>query len=288
MKNIWKLLFVPHEKNNHRAMLLKPTFLCLLMAFFLFSKSLIKSFTVLRPGVLGYSSEITDSQVFALTNIERQKLNLPPLHYNSTLSKSATLKGQDMFAHNYWAHNSPQGKTPWDFFKSVDYNYSVAGENLAKDFDNNDSLMKAWMNSPSHRSNIISDKYQEIGIGVVQGILDGVKTTIVVQHFASPADSEIADNTSSETEFNSHPYGLAYSNSNVLAQSVNSSLFSPLLLTKIISISIFLLLIGTLFIDGYITLKNKTKRLNGSTVAHISFLVVILLFVVFTQQGVIF
>lgn len=289
MKKIWHLLFVPHEKNNHRALLLKPTFLCLLLAFYFFNQSLIKTFTIVKPGVLGYSSQITSSKIFTLTNIERQKQNLPPFHYNSVLSQSAESKAKDMFANNYWAHNSPKGTTPWDFFKNAGYRYSVAGENLGKDFYDNESLIKAWMDSPTHRDNIVNDKYQEIGIGVVNGVLNGVKTTLVVQHFGTPLNSSIANNTPDETQFNAHPFGLNSTDSNVLSQSVQSSkTISPLFLTKIISVSMFVLIISVLFIDGFITFKNKTKRLTGSSIGHIGFLVVILLFVIFSQQGVIF
>lgn len=281
-------LFVPHEKNNHRALLLKPSFLCLLIAFYIFNQSLIKSFVKIKPGVLGYSSEITASKVFALTNIERQNIGLPPLHYSSKLSESAREKAQDMFANNYWAHNSPTGVTPWDFFKKVDYTYSIAGENLAKDFYDTDSLMTAWMKSPTHKANIVNNKYQEIGIGVVNGILDGVKTTLVVQHFGSPLNGLISDQTIDEKEFNSDPYKIDSLSKNVLSQSVYSKNINPLILNKIIGLVMFILIIGVLFIDGFVTIKNKTKRLTGSSVGHIGFLVIILFFMILTQQGTIF
>lgn len=282
-------LFIPHEKNNHRALLLKPGFLCLLVAFYIFNQSLIKSFTIIKPGVLGYSSEITASKVFISTNLERQKLGLPPLHYSSVLSESAKNKAQDMFLGNYWAHNSPSGKTPWDFFKQANYKYLVAGENLAKDFYDTDSLLKAWMKSPTHRENIVNSKYQEIGIGVVDGVLNGVKTTLVVQHFASPVNGLVIDQTPEEKDFNANPYELISSNTNVLSQSVGSNnRLSPLFLSKIIGSFMFIFIIGVLFIDGFVTFKNKTKRLNGSTAGHIGFLVIILFFMIFTQQGVIF
>lgn len=289
MKRFWHLLFIPHEKNNHRALLLKPSFLCLLIAVYVFNQSLIKSFTIIKPGVLGYSSEITVSKIFNLTNIERQKIGLGPLHFNSVLSESAANKGRDMFANNYWAHNSPNGKTPWDFFKGVGYKYSIAGENLAKDFYDSESVVNAWMKSPTHKANIVNNKYEEIGIGVVEGVLNGIKTTLVVQHFGAPLNSVMTNNTSEETEFNSHPFDLAISqDSKVLAQSTKSKIINPLSLTKLISISMFVLIISVLFIDGFITLKNKTQRLTGSSIGHIGFLSVILLFMIFSQQGVIF
>jgi len=136
---------------------------------------------------LGYSSEITVEKVLQQTNQQRQNNDLPPLLFNSALSESARLKAEDMFVNNYWAHSSPEGSSPWDFIKSTDYQYSVAGENLAKDFYDTPSMVKAWMHSPTHRDNIVHLKYKETGIAVVNGVLGGIKTTLVVQHFGTPS-----------------------------------------------------------------------------------------------------
>lgn len=276
------LLFIPHEKNNHRALLLKPGFLALFIAIYLLSQSLIKTFTIAKPGVLGYSSEITVQKVFNMTNDERVQNGLIIYHYNSTLSQSAQKKAQDMFTNNYWAHNSPSNKTPWDFIKETGYQYSVAGENLAKDFYDTDSLMKTWMNSPTHKANIVNNKYQEIGIAVVNGVLDGVKTTLVVQHFGTPLNGEITNITPEEIAYNSP------NSPQVLAVTSTSKSISPLFISKIISSFMFLLIICVLIIDSYITLKNNTHRMTGSSASHIGFLLIILLFMLFSRQGVIF
>jgi hypothetical protein len=279
---------MPHEKNNHKAWLLHPYAISLFIVIYLANQSLIGLYTKIKPGVLGYSSEITAQKIFQETNLERQKNNLPILHYNSTLSKSATAKGNDMFTSDYWAHNSPSGKTPWDFFKSVNYDYQIAGENLARDFYDNENVIKAWMNSPTHRANIVNNKYKEIGIGVVDGVLNGVKTTLVIQHFGTPVDvSTIADKTTEEIQFNAHPLADASDSVKVLSQ--NSSVrFSPLTITKYLSGLIFLIILSVIFIDGYMTLKNKTHRFSGSNAGHFVFLLVIFILIIFLRQGNIF
>lgn len=264
--------FLPHPDNNHRALLLQPSFLALFIAIYILNQSFIKSFTIARPGVLGYSSEITISKVLSQTNNERAKIGLPELTFNSTLSQSAMLKANDMFANNYWAHTSPQNKSPWDFFKTAGYEYSVAGENLAKDFYDTESLMRAWMNSPTHRENIVKDKYQEIGIAVVNGVLGGVKTTLVVQHFGTPRNGVVLASTP-PTDNNLAP----------VAPSI-----SPLQISKYFAIFMFTFIIGLLVVDSYITLKNKTSRLTGSSAGHIGFLVVVLILLTVAQQGTIF
>lgn len=298
MAKFISLLFIPQEKNNHRALLLQPSFLGILIALYLLNQSLIRSFTMLKPGVLGYSSEITVQKVLDQTNSQRQKYNLPLLKYNATLSQSAAAKAQDMFNNDYWAHTSPQGKTPWDFFKSVGYRYSLAGENLAKDFYDTDSLVKAWMNSPTHRDNIINSKYQEIGIAVVNGTLNGVKTTLVVQHFGTPVIAANTNNSGSTlsgndgvvpaSETETVPVEAAAPVATAINPSASSFLINPLLVTKVIGAIIFLLIITVLTVDSYITLKNRTPRLTGSSASHIGFLFIILMLLIFGQQGAIF
>lgn len=278
LKKIWSHYFIPQERNNHRATLLKPNFLLFFLILYLLNQSFIKSFTNLKPGVLGYSSEITAQKVFDQTNSEREKNGVKSLIYNSTLSKSAKQKAEDIFTNNYWSHNSPQGKTPWTFFESVGYRYSIAGENLAKDFYDTESLVKAWMNSPTHKENIMNSKYQEIGIAVVNGTLNGIKTTLVVQHFGTPLNASDLKNINNSE--------LIIQN-NVLSVT-NEKLVSPLALSKILGSIIFIVLVVVLFIDGVITIKNNTHRLTGSTIGHIGFLVFILFLMIYNQQGSIF
>jgi len=275
--------FIPQPKNNHRATVLKPNCLLFLLVLYLLSQSIIKSFTIAKPGILGYSSEITAQKVLDQTNIERIKLGLEPLVYSSVLSESAKEKADDMFINNYWAHNSPQGKTPWTFFDAVGYKYSTAGENLAKDFYNTDSLVKAWMNSPTHKENIINTKYKEIGIAVVNGTLGDIKTTLVVQHFGTPLMATAQEIISQKTD----DIVVPTTQTNVLSES-DEKLISPLTLSKIFSSVIFIVLMIVLFIDGFITVKNNIYRLTGSTVGHIGFLFFIFLLMIFNQQGSIF
>ena len=189
-------LFTPHYSNDHRARILHPAGLSVLIALFVLTQSslqLLRYVPVLPEGfVLGYASNITASQVVDLTNSERSKSGLESLSYNSVLSEAAAQKANHMFSYNYWAHISPDGSTPWEFIRSAGYSYSVAGENLARDFDSSSPMMEAWMNSPTHKENIVNQKYSEIGVAVVDGILQGVETTLVVQMFGTPSTPQIA------------------------------------------------------------------------------------------------
>jgi hypothetical protein len=100
------------------------------------------------------------------------------------------MKATDMFAKDYWAHVSPDGTTPWVWIRKAGYNYLYAGENLARGFDTSASVVNAWMNSPEHRANLLSSNYTDIGFAVQSGTLTGTETTLVVQEFGSPYNSD--------------------------------------------------------------------------------------------------
>lgn len=124
-------------------------------------------------------------------NNERIALGYTPLVYSDTLERAAQLKAADMFANNYFNHDSPQGIKPWHWFKEAGYQYIYAGENLAVDFSDDNKIHTAWMKSPLHKANIINKNYTEIGIAVVQGVLDGQQTTLVVELFGTPKENTV-------------------------------------------------------------------------------------------------
>lgn len=132
----------------------------------------------------------TPAELLAYTNEERIKNNLNPLSLNTRLSESALLKCNDMVAKNYWAHEAPSGTKPWSFIDQTGYKYQEAAENLAYGFADTKSIINGWMNSEGHRVNILSDKYSEVGFGICRSdnYINQGKHTIVVQHFAMPAN----------------------------------------------------------------------------------------------------
>lgn len=134
------------------------------------------------------SGSIINSMVVDITNQERQAVGLGDLKINEALRKAAQAKAQDMAEKSYFAHNSPDGKNPWYWIDQTGYTYKSAGENLAVNFDYSKDVVDAWMNSPTHRANIVKAKYQEIGIGIAEGFYQGRPTVFVVQMFATPKE----------------------------------------------------------------------------------------------------
>ena len=126
------------------------------------------------------------ADVVALANQARAAENLAPLAINGQLVKAALNKAGDMLAHDYFAHTSPQGVTPWAWFDKSGYDYKYAGENLAMGFVNLADQQQAWMNSTEHRKNILNPNFKDIGVAVVQGKIDGAETMLTVEEFGAP------------------------------------------------------------------------------------------------------
>ncbi len=288
---IWfKNLFIPDEDNNFRAKILSSSFLACLVGIFLFVQTLLSFLALVKPGVLGYSADITPEKIIELTNKERQKFGLSPLQMNSLLNEAAQRKAADMFAFDYWAHISPTGRTPWTFFREVGYSYSVAGENLAKDFSNAEGILAAWMKSPTHKDNILESRFKEIGVAVVDGTLNGIRTTLVVQLFGTPLLAKTAQQESINKPILATTNNLELNNPSLptaSAQAEIPSQINPLGITKIVSAFIFGLLTIALIIDGLIVWKKKIYRISGRNLAHAGFLVIVFLLIMLSQQGVI-
>lgn len=128
-------------------------------------------------------------------NAERLIYHEPPLKASYVLQVAAQAKVRDETVHHYFSHYSPQGKDVWDFvwqaeanldrvshttkFSQAD-NFTVLGENLSKGYDDVPSLVQAWMNSPTHRENILDPKWKVTGFGIVKD----EKTVLVSEEFA--------------------------------------------------------------------------------------------------------
>lgn len=132
-------------------------------------------------------SYLTKAGVIKWTNSQRAKYGLPPLKENFILDETAKKKVDDMFQNQYFAHESPSGFSVDDLADNSGYEFIAIGENLALgNFENDETLVQAWMDSPGHRENILNKSYQEIGVSVIKGTFEGKTTWLAVQHFGLP------------------------------------------------------------------------------------------------------
>ena len=133
-----------------------------------------------------YVAAVISAVLVDLANNDRAALALPELKVNPVLAAAAQAKANDMAAKSYFSHTSPEGFDSWHWFKEAGYDYQYAGENLAVNFSESSDVEKAWMSSPTHRDNIMSSKYAEIGIATAVGTYKGKTVTFAVQMFGTP------------------------------------------------------------------------------------------------------
>lgn len=149
--------------------------------------------------VLGAKETGQQSQLLDATNQARTERNVSPLQTDKQLSEAARAKAKDMVTRDYWSHTSPEGQDPWDFITNAGYSYQTAGENLAFGFTNDTAIVNAWLNSSSHRENVLNPSFTEVGFGTAtsSNFTDNGPVKIVVAMYAAPANSSVS---SSNTE----------------------------------------------------------------------------------------
>jgi len=184
-RHAWNFL-IPHTGNDHKPHALRTPAIKIYATSLIVIKLFVTGFLFLAYPSLGEFASINSSEILALTNASRAQGDVATLTLNSQLNQAAQLKAQDMLSDNYFAHTAPDGTKPWAFIKEAGYSYSAAGENLAMDFTDANSVHTAFMNSPSHEKNIMNAKYTEMGIAIVSGKIDNRDTILLVEFFAKP------------------------------------------------------------------------------------------------------
>ena len=109
----------------------------------------------------------SETLVLQLINEQRKANGMSELKFDSRLMKLAKLKTQDMLEENYISHNSDKYGKVFNMLKVNNVDYKVAGENIARNA-NEPLAVQAWMNSTSHRENILDERYEYTGISVIK------------------------------------------------------------------------------------------------------------------------
>lgn len=270
------------------------------------------------PSVLGVSSNVSTQELMILTNEKRQESGLGPLTIDDRLSQAAAGKASDMFSKDYWAHDAPDGTTPWDFIKGAGYNYIYAGENLARGFNSAQDVVNAWMASPEHRQNMLSSNYQNVGFAVATGKLSGEDTVLVVEMLGStnlagapiakePAKSVAvaivsqppgasSESVASPTPIAqlvisptplvpqaspiSNPKGLVIGAVSKVTPLINSQTFSSISAKIVLSLFIFVLILDMTVIE-----RKKIVRFVGHNLDHVFFFSLMFLIIIILVRG---
>lgn len=174
---------IPTTRNGYRAHLLSNSALASYAAVLIVFNLFFSNAGFLRP-----SYALLDvSAIVNLHNEERARFGLGSLDFNAQLAESARQKAEAMLDTDCWSHYCPDGVSPWTFFRDAGYVYAFAGENLAEGFTDSAAVMQAWMNSKTHRDNVLKGEFTEIGIAIAFGDYQGIdNNAVVVVHFGQP------------------------------------------------------------------------------------------------------
>lgn len=187
MSSVLKDHFIPHAGNDYRPHLLQRTAMVAMLGLVIISFTMANIQALIWTNVDWLVSAVLPSIVVSETNDERSDGYIAPLTRNAALDRAAQLKAEHMASQGYFAHYAPDGTSPWYWFRAANYSFVHAGENLAVHFNDSREVVRAWMNSPTHRANIMNGNFTEIGIGIAEGEFEGYDTVFVVQMFGAPA-----------------------------------------------------------------------------------------------------
>jgi hypothetical protein len=170
-----KYYLIASENNDYRPWVLSTQ---AIVVFCL----IIWGIRIFTPVGITLAESIIDTQdLMNKVNSERTQRFIPALITNSKLTTAAFGKGNDMIARSYFAHIDPDGNYVWPRIEATGYKpYVTLGENLAMDFTSAQSVIDAWMNSPTHRANIVNDKFEDQGMASVAGTYEPNHSTIMV------------------------------------------------------------------------------------------------------------
>jgi hypothetical protein len=147
---------------------------------------------VKHPGgrVLSYATSMSISGLLADTNAQRTANSVNALSLNGKLDAAAQASADDMAARNYWSHNTPDGNPPWIWATNQGYGYQKIGQNLATGFNDEQTTINGWMNSPSHRENLLDPAFTDVGFGFANNpnytAAGGGPMTIIVAFYGEP------------------------------------------------------------------------------------------------------
>lgn len=252
-----KMLVVPHARNKYQPQLIRTGGIVVVLLLVV----VMQTFYIMtsRGFVLGGRADMSTDGLLTATNKERVQNNLESLAVDDQLAVAATQKAEDMIAHDYWAHTSPQGVTPWKWIEGVGYKYSYAGENLAKNFTTANDVVTAWMNSSEHRENILNSHYKSVGFAVVEGRLQGVSTTLVVAMYGAPKTSTMLVSTAPTVLAASSTSGSLVSQFGAKLQSM-----APTILGSVI----LLLIVASTAATAHLYRKKLPKNIQRSWLKH--------------------
>jgi uncharacterized protein YkwD len=119
--------------------------------------------------VVSAENQAIMKEILVLLNKERAKVKLPALKAHATIDGLALIKGKDLVDYNYFAHESPRLGDYSDMLDKAGIKNRGSAENLTAGYPTAEMAVKAWMDSPGHKSNILTREYTHVGVGTYSG-----------------------------------------------------------------------------------------------------------------------
>jgi len=195
---MFKNLFVPNKENGYLPKIIEGR----LLVLYAFISVIV--FLLVCPSVLRLDrllADLTQDLIIEEINPIREGEGYLRLSVSEKLNSAAQMKAEDMLERQYFDHIGPEGETPWSWLREVDYNYAAAAENLAIHASSPKSLVRAWLNSPTHAKNILNGYFTEVGVGIATGEMEGRKTTVVVMFLGREVPKDIYTTSSIVDDF---------------------------------------------------------------------------------------
>lgn len=130
-----------------------------------------------------FTTQATEHKLIRLVNEQRIQNGLQPLKTDERLMATARLKTLDMVEHDYFEHER-DGVFLYEAILKIKPECKTAGENLARSNQTLQDVVKRWMNSPTHRENILKS-YEYTGISIEKDTTARGELDIITQHFCS-------------------------------------------------------------------------------------------------------
>ncbi|MHB1347967.1 MAG: CAP domain-containing protein [Candidatus Humimicrobiaceae bacterium] len=134
--------------------------------------------------VLPKAAEMDDYEnaIAAMINNIREQNGVNAIAADGTLNEVAEIRSSDLINRNYFSHYTPEGDNVFDVMRGMGVSFRYAGENLAQSAPASagtvDGFLNAWLNSPTHRANILRAQYKKIGVSMVEIDQRRVVTTV--------------------------------------------------------------------------------------------------------------
>ncbi|WP_307821949.1 CAP domain-containing protein [Streptomyces coffeae] len=116
------------------------------------------------PDKAGGREAAAEKQVLARVNKERAKVGCSPVTLDPKLSQLADDFSDDMSLRDFFDHVNPDGESPWERAERAGI-VDLGGENIARGQSTAKDVMDTWMDSSSHRANILNCEYTTMGVG---------------------------------------------------------------------------------------------------------------------------